>query len=167
MLPQTIRAMNLSVDGKGFLGAVEEVVLPKLKIKTHAFKAGGMDTPIELDMGLEKLECSFTVANYDRDLFKAFDITPNRHLPLTMRGAIEEDGTIHPVVLRLEGACKELDMGTWKSGEQVKLKMQMTLKKYELLIDDEEQIFVDVLNMVRRIHSVDVLEAARAAIGNA
>ena len=46
MLPQSIRAMNLFVDGKGFAGAIEEIVPPKLKIKTK-LKAGGMDTPID------------------------------------------------------------------------------------------------------------------------
>jgi P2 family phage contractile tail tube protein len=164
MLPQSIRAMNLSVAGKGYLGAVEEVVLPKLKIKTQEFKAGGMDTPIELDHGLEKLECSFTMANYDPDLFKAFDITPGKQVAIVMRGAIEEDSKTTAIELKLEGGFKEMDMGTWKSGEMVKLKVQMALKKYELLSDGQEQIFVDVLNMVRRIQGVDLLEAAREAI---
>tara|TARA_B100001094_G_scaffold331808_1_gene401414 strand:+ start:3880 stop:4380 length:501 start_codon:yes stop_codon:yes gene_type:complete len=165
MLPQSIRAMNLFVDGKGFAGAIEEIVPPKLKIKTQEFKAGGMDTPIELDHGIEKLECSFTIANYDKDLFKVFDITPNKMVSITLRGAIEEDDKTIPVAMLLTGGWKEMDFGTWKSGETTKLKVQMTLKKYELLIEDEEQIFIDVPNMVRRIHAIDVLESARSAIG--
>ena len=165
MLPQSIRAMNLFVDGKGFAGAIEEIIPPKLKIKTEEFKAGGMDTPIELDHGIEKLECSFTVANYDKDLFKVLDITPNKMVAITLRGAIEEDGVTIPVAMKLTGGWKEMDFGTWKSGETTKLKVQVTLKKYELEIDGEEQVFVDVPNMVRRIHRVDMLEEARSAIG--
>ena len=65
MLPQVIKAMNLFADGKGYAAVVEEITPPKISMKTEEFRAGGMDAPIELDTGMEKLECSFTLAKYD------------------------------------------------------------------------------------------------------
>lgn len=164
-LPQIIRAMNLFADGKGFAGVVEEVTPPKLTIKTEEFKAGGMDAPLELDQGMDKLECNFTIAKYDSDLFKAYGLVPSKMINVTLRGAFEEDGETTEVVMSLSGSWKELDFGTWKPGEKAALKIAMSLKKYELKIAGEEQVFIDIPNMVRRIAGVDVLEAARVAIG--
>lgn len=164
MLPQVIRAMSLYADGNGYAGVVEEITPPKLTIKTEEFKAGGMDVPLELDQGMEKLECSFTVASYDKSLFAAYGLVPGNMIAVTLRGAIEEDGNITPVVMKLNGSWKELDFGTWKAGEKVQLKVAVALKKYELVIGKDEQIFIDIPNMVRRINKVDMLSDARAAI---
>ncbi|MGI0120281.1 phage major tail tube protein [Zooshikella sp. RANM57] len=165
MLPQTIRFMNLFVDGKGYAGVVEEVSPPKLTIKTEEFKAGGMDAPLELDQGMEKLECSFTIASYDSELFKAYGLVPGKMQSVTLRGAIEQDQETIEVTMALSGSWKEFDFGTWKSGEKVQLKVSVSLKKYELRIKGEEKIFIDIVNMVRRLNGVDVFEAARSAIG--
>ncbi|EPF0642580.1 phage major tail tube protein [Vibrio parahaemolyticus] len=165
MLPQVIRAMNLFADGKGYAGVVEEVTPPKLTLKTEEFKAGGMDAPLELDQGMEKLECNFTVASYEKELFAAYGLVPGKMINVTLRGAFEQDGEIHEVVMVLNGSWKELDFGTWKSGEKAQLKVAVGLKKFELKIDGEEKVFIDIPNMVRRINGTDLLEAARKAIG--
>ncbi len=165
MLPQVIRGMNLFADGNGYAGVVEEITPPKLTLKTEEFKAGGMDMPLELDMGMEKLECNFTVADYDANLFKAYGLAPGKMINVTLRGAFEKDGEISEVTMILSGTWKEVDMGTWKAGEKAQLKIAVALKKYELKIDGEEQVFIDVEGMVRRVVGTDVLEATRNAIG--
>ena len=158
--------MNLFVDGKGFAGVVEEVTPPKITIKTEEFRGGGMDVPLELDQGMEKLECNFTVTHYDKDLFKAYGLVPGQMINVTLRGALEADGEVTEVVMALTGSWKELDFGTWKAGEKAALKVAVALKKYELKINGEEKLFIDIQNMVRRIDgSIDPLEAVRAAIG--
>ena len=62
---------NLFVDGKGFAGQIEEFTPPKLTLKTEEFRAAGMDAPIELTMGLEKLEASFSLIAVDRAVLAA------------------------------------------------------------------------------------------------
>ena len=49
--PRVLRGFDVFVDGRGYAGKVEELELPKLSIKTEEFRAGGMDVPVELDMG--------------------------------------------------------------------------------------------------------------------
>ncbi len=56
MLPKILRNFNVFVDGRGYAGKIEEITLPKLTIKTEEYRAGGMDIPISIDMGMEKLE---------------------------------------------------------------------------------------------------------------
>ena len=66
--------MNLFVDGRGYAGQVEEFNAPKLTLKTEEFRAGGMDAPIELTMGMEKLECDFSLVAYDQKVLVAFGV---------------------------------------------------------------------------------------------
>ena len=86
MIPKILKNFNLFVDGRGYAGRVEELTLPKLSIKTEEIKNGGMDIPIEVDMGMEKLECEFTLSEYDEEIIKLFGLRVGVPNPLTLRG---------------------------------------------------------------------------------
>jgi Phage tail tube protein FII len=64
VLPKILRNFNVFVDGRGYAGKIDEITLPKLTIKTDEYRAGGMDIPINIDMGMEKLEADFTFSEY-------------------------------------------------------------------------------------------------------
>ena len=64
MIADVLKNMNLFVDGRGYAGVVDELTPPKLTMKTEEHRAGGMDAPVELDMGMEKLEASFSLKKY-------------------------------------------------------------------------------------------------------
>ena len=165
MLPEYLRALNLFVDGKGYAGRVEEVTLPKLAVKSEEYRGGGMDAPVEIDLGMEKLECDFTINEYDPALFQAFGLVPGNLVPVTMRGAFDNDGTIKPVVVNLEGHWREIDMGSWKAGEKATLKVSMALRSYKLEIDGTQAVEIDVVNMKRKLNGNDLLADVRGAIG--
>lgn len=164
-MPQFLKNMNLYVDGKGYAGRVEEITLPKLTIKTEEFRGGGMDAPVEIDMGMEKLECSFTLNEYDNGLFALWGLVPGSQVNITMRGAFDQDGTIVPVVVTLTGSWKEIDMGNWKPGEKAALKVSVAARKYGLVIDGIPIVLIDVPGMKRVVAGKDMLSDVRAAIG--
>ena len=164
-LPQYLKNMNLYVDGKGYAGRVEEVTLPKLALKTEDFRGGGMDAPIEIDLGMEKLECEFTINEYDPLMFAAWGLVPGNMVNITVRGAFEQDGEIQAIWVELIGSWKELDMGTWKTGEKAALKVQVAARYYGLLVSKVPVVLIDVPNMVRMISGVDKLAAQRDALG--
>jgi len=164
-LPSVLKNFNLFVDGKGYAGKVDEVELPKLTIKTEEYRAGGMDAPVEIDMGMEKLECSFTLSEYDPALFAMWGLVPGSWVNVTLRGAMENAGVVTPVVVSLTGRWKEIDMGTWKAGEIAKLKITVTGRFYELLIGGTAAVHIDLENMIRIVDGVDQLLALRTAIG--
>ena len=60
MLPKILKNFNAFVDGRGYAGRIDEISLPKLSIKTEEHRAGGMDIPVAIDMGMEKLEAELT-----------------------------------------------------------------------------------------------------------
>ncbi len=74
MLPKVLKNFNLFVNGHGYAGRVEEVALPKLTIKTEDFQLGGLDTPVQMDMGMERLECGLRLREYDPQMISMLGI---------------------------------------------------------------------------------------------
>ena len=164
-LPQVLRNFSLFVDGRGYAGLVEEITLPKLTLKVEEYIAGGMDAPVELDMGMEKLECDFTVSEYNPELFAIWGMVPGNLVNITLRGGMDKDGTITPIIVSMTGTWKELDLGSWKAGEKAQLKVQVAARFFEMMIGGVVGMHIDVPNMVRIVNGVDQLANMRAAIG--
>lgn len=158
--------LNLFVDGRGYAGQVEEFNAPKLALVTEEFRAGGMDAPIELTMGMEKLECDFSLVSYDADVLNLFGVAEGNLVPFVAREALESfDGTVTPVVHTMRGKIKEIDPGTSKAGDKPTLKVAMALTYYKLQHGDATVLEVDVENMVRVVNGTDALASTRAALG--
>ncbi len=164
-LPMVLRHFALFVDGRGYAGKVEEITLPKLTIKTEDYQSGGMDAPLDIEMGMEKLECDFTMAEYDPALFAMWGMVPGNFVNITLRGGMDKDGVVVPIVIMLTGTWKEIDMGSWKAGEKAQLKIQVTARFFDMAIGGATAIHIDVANMVRIVNGVDQLASMRAAIG--
>lgn len=166
MIVDVLRNVNLFVDGRGYAGRVAEVNLPKLTVKTEEFRDGGMDAPVEIDMGLEKLECSFSTSAIDAELLRSWGLAPGESVPITFRGALEsEDGTVRAIVARVRGQIKEIDFGAWKPGEKSPLKCMVAVRSYTLEVDGSTVHDIDVVTMKRIVNGTDRLTAQRAALG--
>ena len=88
MIPKILKNFNVYVDGRGYAGRLDEITLPKLAIKTEEYQGAGMSAPIDIDMGMEKLEMDLTFSEYDKELFKLFGLTNGSEVALTIRGAM-------------------------------------------------------------------------------
>lgn len=164
--PKVLQGFNVFVDGRGYAGKATEVVLPKLTVQAEEFRAGGMDAPVELDLGMEKLECTFTLGDYSPDAIRYFGLGHNDEVAVTFRGALGlGDGLVVPVAVQCRGMVKELDNGSWKPGEKLEQKYSVALKYYRYSQAGETIHEIDVENMTRVINGKDMLLAARAAIG--
>lgn len=165
MIPKILKNFNAFVDGRGYAGRVDEITLPKLTIKTEEHRAGGMDVPVEIDMGMEKLEAELTFAEYDVELFRLFGLIDGNAVSLTLRGAIQADGEAEPIVVNLRGSFREVDAGTWKAGDKATLKCMVAVRYYRLTINADSVIEIDAENMIRIIGGEDQMATIRQAIG--
>lgn len=165
-IAKLLKDVSLFIDGRGYAGNVEEFEPPKLALKIEEHRAGGMDAPLEIDMGMEALMATATLSNADRDALKLFGLAPGNLVPMTMRGSQEtETGEAEAVAISLRGTIKEVDPGTWKPGEKAPCKLTMSLRYYKLEVDGEIVHEIDVENMKRVINGVDQLAARRQALG--
>ena len=164
MLPKILKNFNLFVVGRGYAGRVDEITLPKLTIKTEEFQGAGMSAPVEIDMGMEKLEMDMTFSEYDPELFKLFGLTNGAEVAFTIRGALEGNGETSPVIINARGYFKEMDFDSWKPAEKASLKSSVACNYYKLTIDGVELIEIDPINMVRKVNGSDQFSGIRQAL---
>ena len=166
MVVDILRNISMFVDGRGYAGQVDEVVLPKLTVKTEEFRAGGMDGVVEIDQGMEKMESTLTTASIDETLLQQWGVIQGEHVPLTLRGALRsEDATVRAVVCQLRGRIKEIDFGTWKPGEKAPMKAMVAVRYYKLELGGTVLHEVDVENMIRIVNGTDQMAEMRTALG--
>ncbi len=165
--PQVLKNHMLFVDGQFYAGRVEEVNPPKMAIKMEAFREGGMDIAIGLDMGMEgPLEASYTMVEYNADLEAKFGRIAGADTLFVIRGAMQRQGEdAKPIAHFMRGRYKETDPGAWKSGEKTTMKHTISLSYYRKEIDGRVVCEIDVMNMVRNINGFDEMLSQRAALG--
>jgi hypothetical protein len=165
-MPRVLKNMNLFVDGRGYAGRIDEIQLPKLTLKTEEHRAGGMDIPTDIDLGMEKLSAELTISDYDPELFKLFGLLDSKSVAITLRGAIQAQGNdAVPVVVNLRGGWSSMEPSNWKPSDKSNIKITVSANYYKLSIDGEELVEIDAENLVRKIGGLDQMEAIRSALG--
>jgi P2 family phage contractile tail tube protein len=166
-LPQLLKNFNVFADGINYAGKADEVTPPKLTTKTEEFRAGGMDAPVEIDMGMEKIELSISMAEYNAQLCKLYGLVSDSPKLFVLRGALQRQGEdAVAVAITARGTVKERDPGTWKAGDKpASMKFTVACTYYKEEIAGEVVTEIDVENMIRIIGGVDQMASLRAALG--
>jgi P2 family phage contractile tail tube protein len=164
-MPKVIKHFNLFVDGRGYAGRVDEVTEPKLSIKKEEFRGGGMDAPVDIDMGMEKIELQFTLVEHDPAIYRQFGLVDGNAVRVSLRQALADDAGVTPKVITAQGMMTEIDGGGSKSGDKGSLKVSIACRYYKLQVAGQTVVEIDVENMKRIINGTDQLAAHRAALG--
>lgn len=163
---QILKNFNLFVDGRGYAGNVDEATLPNLAILVEDYRAGGMDAPVPIDMGMEALEASFRLSKFDRDVLALFGVSTGANVPFVLRGALESlDGSVQAVVVTMRGTIKAIETDALSPGTKAGQLFTLGLTAYRYEQDGVVVHDIDILNMTRVINGVDRLAAIRGAIG--
>ena len=166
MIPQTLFGQNMSIGGVSFQGEVPSFTLPKLKIKTEAVRFGGTDAEVDMDQGVEKLECSFTTTGVRKEALALFGLADQDAFSATFRGGFKaKGGAVTPVVVTVRGMLTEMDSGDWKAGDKAEFKFAASLSYYKLEVAGEVIYEIDPVGYKRVINGVDQLAEMAAALG--
>ena len=162
-LPRILKNMNLFADGESLHTAIEAMTIPNMALKMEEHRAGGLDMPMEVDMGMEKLELSFQVSDPNERLLQLLSIHDIQYLA---RSAHQRDGEdAEPMAAYMTGVLKSSELGEFKSGEKAVHTFNVALTYFKLELDGNEMVEIDVPNMIRKIGGTDVLASIRTAIG--
>ena len=166
-LPNTLKNFNAFNDGKSFMGIIEEIKLPKLSRKMEDYRGGGMDGPVDIDVGQEKLEIEQICGGFVLDAYKSFGITKISGVMIRFAGAYQRDDTaeVQAVEVIVRGRHKEIDPGDAKGGDKGKTTIKSSLTYYKLVVDGKDVIEIDLLAFVFKVDGKDMYEAQRKAIG--
>lgn len=163
-IPAKLTHFNLFVDGKGLAGLINELTLPKLTMQTQDHQSGGMDAPVEVEMGMEKLESTYVLAEYNPDVIRLMGFRQGGSIALIARGALKVNDDVTAMTCTMRGKIKELDMGSWKKGDDTTMTFTVAVDYYRLDRGAENLIEIDVPNLIRKIGGIDQLSGVRNAL---
>lgn len=170
MIPQYLRKANIFHEGTGtWMGQCSEAVLPKLTRQTQDYDFG--NGPVEMDMGIEKLEMSVTHDQFMQSLLDQFGLVDLSGVGIRFEGAMVSpngEASTKSVTVVVRGRWKEIDLGTYKYGnEKHQTKSKLTLSYFKIVFDGDEskRTEIDLVNHIEVIGGVDRLADVRAAIG--
>ncbi len=168
MLPAKLKNFNVFNDGLSYLGQVSELQLPKLAMAAEEYRGAGMLAPVDIDMGLEKLELEATYGGMVVGVLRQFGLTRIDGAMLRFVGAYQADDSAGPVAgeLVVRGRHMEIDPGSAKAGDDTEWKVKSTLSYLKWTIAGTEQVEIDVMNNVYRIGGTDRMSDIRSIIGS-
>lgn len=165
-LPRDNTDWHLYVEGRGYLGEASEVVSPKLTRKMEDWRGGGMEGSIAIDMGQEPMEGSFKIRGEAPELMRKWGMTTHDGLGIRLRRAVSAGGGRSDAVEEVwRGRFKEIDQGSYKSGEANEKSYSVAISYYKLTINGQVVAEIDVLNMICIVDGVDRLAERRRALG--
>lgn len=163
---KVLKNFTLSLDGYGFAGNLDEIQLPELALKTEPFGGGGMDSSVDVEMGMEPLALSFTTSKRCADSLQLFGVVEGSGVACTVRAALEDlDGTVTPVTVTMRGKVVTVTPSAWSKGSKATDQYKLSLEYYKYVQGDKTIHEIDIPNMVRKINETDQLEAKRKALG--
>jgi P2 family phage contractile tail tube protein len=159
-----LKFFSLFVDGRGYAGEAEEIQLPNLAILEEEFRAGGMDAPIGIDMGMEKLEASFNLGTNSKEVLARFGLAGETQF--TARGSLQNpDGVTEAVTLQMRGKISGTEAGSWQGGQKAGRSYNLSLTYYRYEQGGVVIHEIDIPNMIRIVNGVDQLAEHRRNIG--
>ena len=167
MLPHKLKNFRVFNDGQDYLGVASEVELPKLKMAGEEYRGAGQLAPVDIDLGLEKLEMTTTYGGIVVGVLRQFGLTRVDGAMLRFVGAYQGDqllsGTAAELVVR--GRHMEIDPGSAKAGDDTEWKVQSTLAYMKWTLNGTVEVEIDVLNNVYRIGGEDRMAFVRSVLG--
>ncbi|SMQ97119.1 phage major tail tube protein [Xanthomonas fragariae] len=166
-LPKKLKALNLFNDGESYLGQVVEVKLPTLTRKMEEYRGGGMNGPVNIDFGQEKIEVEWKCGGMMRSVLNQYGAISHNAVQLRFAGAYQRDdnGAVDAVEFVVRGRHSEIDPGTGKSGDDTEFSVKTAASYYKLMINGSTVIEIDLMNMIEIVNGVDLLAPHRRAIG--
>lgn len=167
MLPFKLKSMALFDDGVRYAGEVPEITLPKLSRKLEEYRGGGMDGPVQFDMGQEAIEMEWKPGGHLNGVYTAYGLPAVDGKMLRFVGGYQADdtGQVKAVEIVVRGRHTEIDPGTAKPGDNSEQTIKTSCTYYKQVVDGVTLIEIDILNYVFIVNGVDRLAALRAAIG--
>ncbi|WP_039760490.1 phage major tail tube protein [Bartonella queenslandensis] len=163
VLPRVLKYFNIFVDGIPYQAKCESVTLPNLSLVVESYRGGGMDSSIEVDLGLETLTLSMTISACSPELMA---LLGRSDVDISLRGSMQAQGTpAEGVIITMRGLCKGFEMAEWQPGGKATSTATFTLHYFKYVQKDVEIVEIDVLNMVRKFNNVDQLAKHRELLG--
>lgn len=168
-LPHKLKNLMLFNDANIYRGLIKSATLPPLARKMEAYRGGGMNGPVKVDLGLsdDGIQFEWKTGGLDLISLKQFGAVNASGVALRFTGAFEQDDTaeVSAVEIVVRGRHETIEMGEAQPGEDTEHSITTTCSYYKLTVDNEEIIEIDLLNFIEKVGGKDILEKQKKALG--
>lgn len=146
-IPSVLVDFNAFLNEKSYAGKANKITLPKIVMKTLDFDGAGIGGTVKRSVGkLEAMDLGIEVSDYSTDVMGLIGSRSSRNKPVTLRGALDRDGEIKTVVVRLSGFWNDLEFNEWVPGSEASNKVVVNLEYIQLEVDGKIMLEIDKLN---------------------
>lgn len=164
-VPKIIKNFNLFVGTQGLAGLVSKVTMPEFKLKVDDHRAGGLDSPMPIDMGMEKMELKMEMAEHTLTVMQSFGLGDQKQMQGTLRMAQSDNAqNVQPYIIEFHGLMHTVTSGDAGSGEKNMQSATVQCTYIKVSLNNAVVYEIDVPNMIRNVGGVDQLAAQRAAL---
>lgn len=153
------------LNGVGKIGTVANIQLPELNVQTEEFRGGGMDMPVQIPVGLEKMELSFDLLSWDDDTWAAVGYDANSmNTNLQFYGyTFTANGAEATVEIDVWGGITSVKTDQVAPGKPPKQTVKMSVYKYVHTVGGTPVVAIDAFGK-RFTGNVDNTAGARRAL---
>ncbi len=167
--PKFLAGFEHTFNGTSFKNRCNGVQLPPIKIKTEEYRGSGMDAPIDIDVGMEKLVTTHKIADITPEYFLAVGAGFAGGLAGSIvTGALKNPlgSTLIPCKAIMHGTITEIKFAEWKVGnlEASGIEVTHSLVRYSLSLANQPLANIDIENGIRVIGGKDYLDAVKAIL---
>jgi P2 family phage contractile tail tube protein len=166
-LIHTLQLHSVSANGVAYPNVFTECKIPDVTRKYEAYKGGGMDTPVFVDLGGEPLAMEITTAGkIPASLLELFGNPKHNGVMWRWAGWYrdQDSGASVGAEVVVRGRFN-IDNPNAKTGEVGGGKIKVFPSYYKYSENGRELILIDSVSSVYRINGVDVLDEARSFLG--
>lgn len=163
-LPRQLKDMNVFGDGQSFLGEALTFTRPKLAMKLEEYRGGGMLGGVQIQMGLEALECTHKYGGDIPALGAGFGSNRLDESQLRFAGAYQNDATggIDDVQIIVRGRHVEVDAGDDEIGSKSGTTYKTACVYYKQTRNGRVEFEIDMTAGVLIVDGVDRWAEIRA-----
>lgn len=164
---KNLKDFTAQINDVGYRGALDQFTPPKITPLLDEHRASGMDSPIDLDMGIEKLTTQMRFRGFYASLLDDVGLKDLDSTKVEVKGALEDaiDGTVENVTYNMTGKITDYDPGDWTAGtENSTVTLMLTLNYLKITANGVVKHEIDVLNGKRIVNGVDQRAAINAAL---
>lgn len=154
-IPHYLTGLTAFIDGKGLLGTVKSVQLPKVEEIRETVKQGGFERSLSTGV-FKAMECEITLSEFNQLAYDAWADS----IPIVLKGSVKERGKTYGIVATVKGG-RDVDDGTLETGKEVERKIKIYVDFYSLTVNNESQVLLDLDNMIANVMGKDLLADMR------
>lgn len=157
-IPSKLKNCNAYANGQSYLGVIGEFEEPKLALMLEDWRGGGMLGPVQIAMGVEKLEATLTMGGHTAAMIRRFGQTAVDGDRIRLVQAYQADDGSSPdaVNIFIGGRFAEIDLGKSKPGDNTEHKYKVALAYYRREVNGRVEVEIDMIAGVFIIDGVDL-----------